>query len=388
MPQARSEVNLFIGVKYDYLIVGAGLFGAVCARELTHHGKKCLVIDRNLYVGGNCHTNTREGIIVHSFGPHVFHTHKEEIWKYMNQFGTFAQLPSKVKSFYRGRMFSFPINLLTLHQLWGITTPEEAHRTIELKRKKIESPKNFKEQCLSMVGDELYDIFIDGYTRKQWKTDPENLDASLAKRVSVRMNFDDRYHNDLYQGVPLEGYTKLIENILGGVEVRLGEEFNPQWESVATKIIYTGRIDQYYNFSLGPLSYRTTRFEHEMVSTNDVQGCAVINYPDINVPYTRIVEHKHLTPLCQNTTSSVITHEYPIDWDESQSPLYPSIIPSDRAIYQNYLHLSAQTHNVIFGGRLGSYSYLDMDDTIEEALKLCSKLLSHTTMNPFHGSRN
>lgn len=359
-------------MKYDYLIVGSGLFGAVCAERLTHAGKKCLVIEKNHFVGGNCHTFLQDGIMVHSFGPHVFHTNRKETWDYVNRFGTFTHLPLKIKSFYRGRMFSFPINLLTLHQLWGTTTPEEAHQMMKSKRKKIEFPKNFKEQCLSVIGDELYDIFIDGYTRKQWKTDPENLDIALAKRVTIRMNFDDRYHSDIYQGVPLEGYTTLIENMLANVEVKLGIEFDSSYETLAPIIIYTGRIDQYYNFSLGRLPYRTTKFEHETIKINDVQGCSVINYPDINVPYTRIIEHKHLTPFCQNTTSSIITREYPSEWDDSQIPMYPSIIPSDRAIYQNYLQIPNQ--KVIFGGRLGSYSYLDMNDTIEKALKLCAKL--------------
>lgn len=305
--------------------------------------------------------------MVHAFGPHTFHTSNKETWNYVNHFATFQPVPSTVKAFYRGRIFSFPINLLTLHQLWGVNTPEEAAKMLELKREKIESPSNLEEYYLSTIGRELYSIFIEGYTIKQWKTSPHNIDISVARRLPVRMTFNDSYYNDIYVGVPKEGYSKMVENMLRGIVVSLNTPFERGMESLATKTIHTGRIDQYHNLSLGLLPYRCTDFQNETVPTNYFQGCAVMNYPDINVEFTRIAEHKH---LCQtdNTSSTIITYEYPTIWTGKETPLYPSVLDKDKAIYQQYLDLPRG--NVIFGGRLGSYSYIDMNVTIEKALEL------------------
>lgn len=364
-------------MKYDFLIVGAGLFGAICAYELSKRGKRCLVIEKNNYVGGNCHSYFKEEISICSFGPHVFHTNNRELWDYVNNITPFFPLRLSVKVSYGNQIYSFPINLLTMYQIWGVKTPEEAKTKLESERIKIQNPSNFEDYYLSLIGKDLYNIFVKGYSTKQWKIPLNTLDVSLAKRLPLRFTFDDNYFNDAYQGVPEQGYTKWIEICLQNSEVKTGvvDYLNNKdsWNSVADKVIYTGRIDQYYNFQYGSLDYRTTDFVHERVETDFYQGCSAVNYTDIEVPFTRIVEHKHLTPNCQNRTSTIITKEYPLEWKEGRIPMYPIMSERNKSTYELYLNLAKKEQNVIFGGRLGTYSYINMDTTVELARALSKK---------------
>jgi len=312
--------------------------------------------------------------MVHAFGPHTFHTNNQKTWEYVNRFATFQPSTSTVKAFYQGRFFSFPINLMTLHQLWGVNTPEEARQLLESKREKIDSPTNLEDYYLSTIGRELYSIFIEGYTIKQWKTSPRNIDVSVARRLPIRLTFDDCYYHDKYIGIPQEGYTQMMKTMLRGIELRLATPFDHEMKSLAEKVIYTGRIDQYHNLRLGLLPYRCTEFHHETVLSNYFQGCAVVNYPDINVEFTRITEHKHLGKT-DNHSSTIITYEYPSVWTGNETPLYPSVTKEDRELYQRYTSLPRE--NVVFGGRLGSYSYMDMNIVIEKAFELVEHELSN-----------
>jgi UDP-galactopyranose mutase len=357
---------------YDYLVIGSGLFGSVFAHEARCRSKSVLIIDKRDHIGGNCYTEAFEGIDVHKYGPHIFHTSDAKIWNFIGQFTEFNRFTYRPKVNFGGRMFSFPINMMTLHQVWGVNTPDEARRKLESVRIPCENPRNLEEWILSQVGSELYETFIYGYTTKQWMRDPKDLPASIIKRLPIRLTYDDNYFDDLYQGIPLKGYTEIFKNMLQGCDVALEEDYfsnRSKWDSMAKNIVYTGKIDEYFNYCYGELEYRSLRFESE-TRTGDHQGIAVVNYASRTVPYTRITEHKHFTPeRLDKLNSTVFTKEYPTEWNRSETPYYP--INNDKNIetYMKYKSLSEKTNKVIFGGRLAEYKYYDMHQVIGSALQ-------------------
>jgi len=356
---------------YDYLIVGSGLFGAVCARELTNRGKKCLVIDKRDHIGGNCYTENVDGINVHKYGPHIFHTSDSKIWEYVNKLVPFNNFMYRPKVSYKDKLYSFPINLMTLYQVYGVTTPDEAFRKIEDVKIPIENPNNLEDWVLSMVGPEIYNIFIKGYTRKQWNKDPKELPTSIIKRLPIRFDFNDNYYNDIYCGIPIGGYTKIFEELLKGVEVKLNCDYfenKDYFDGIALKIIYTGPIDRYYEYKFGKLDYRSLRFETHNINMSNYQGTAGINYTDEEVPFTRIVEHKHFE--FGNQKNTIITMEYP---DNNGDPYYPVNDEDNNKLYQKYKKLMELEENVVFGGRLADYKYYDMHQVIGSALSKVSK---------------
>ncbi len=356
--------------KYDYLIVGAGLFGSVFARRMTDAGCKCLVIDKREHIGGNCFTQTLGGIDVHRYGPHIFHTSSRRIWDYVRRFAEFHPYRHKVKACCGNRIFSFPINLLTLHQLWGVGTPEEAAAELRRRRVAISAPANFEEWALSQVGRELYELFFRGYTQKQWGKEPRELPASIFKRLPIRLSFDDDYFADPYQGIPLGGYTAIFEKLLDGIEVRLGMDYFAQRKELdqqSHRIVYTGMIDRFFDYSLGRLEWRSLRFQTQDLPMEDYQGGASVNYCDAEVPFTRITEFKHfLPPTDAGKGHSVITHEFPQPWTPQAEPYYPINTKANDALLAAYRSLKPA--NVIFGGRLGDYRYYDMDQVIGSAI--------------------
>ena len=368
-------VEVCTTMRYDYLIVGAGLFGSICAHELTKKGKKCMVIDKNSFVGGNCHSTIIKGISVSTFGPHILHTNNKVVWDYLNNLTSFSPIHLANKVYYKGKFYSFPINLFTLHQLWGTNTPEEAEEILKHKRVNISNPKNFEEYYLSTIGQELYEIFIEGYSKKQWKIPLTDLDCSVAKRLPIRFTFNDNYFYEKYCGVPENGYMPMFNYLLKNITVTLNTDFTEDrkyWNSIANQIIFSGRIDQYYQFQYGPLEYRTTKFVREHLNINHFQGCGVINYTEESIPFTRIVEYKYLTPQCKNTTSTIIVREYPDEWEENKNPMYPINTPKNKDAYHQYFTLASTERNVHFGGRLGAYSYMNMDCVVKAALKMVS----------------
>ena len=354
---------------YDYLIVGSGLYGSVFAHEATKAGKTCLVLEKKEHIGGNIYTKNVGGINVHEYGPHIFHTSNRKIWDYVNQFATFNNFVNRPKVSYKNKLYSFPINLLTLYQLWDVKTPEQATEKLLANKVKIDNPQNLEEWCLSEIGTELYETFIKGYTQKQWKADPKELPTFIIKRIPIRTNFDDNYYFDTYQGIPIGGYTQIIEKMLSGVEVKLNTDYladKDNWDKIAKKILYTGPIDAYFNYQFGDLDYRTTSFEHEMVPVKDYQGNALINYTDVDVPYTRIIEHKHFDQV--NVSHTLITREYPEVWKRGLTPYYPINNEKNTKIYNQYKELTKELSNVLFGGRLAEYKYYDMHQVIASAL--------------------
>lgn len=360
---------------YDYLIVGSGMFGSVCARELTDKGYKCLVVEKRSHIGGNCYTENKDGIHIHKYGAHIFHTSNKEIWDYINKFAKFNNFVNHVKVNYKGQIYSFPINMMTLHQIYGVTTPEEARQKLDEVRIKNENPKNLEEWILSQVGKEIYEIFIKGYTTKQWGRYPVDLPSSIIKRLPIRFNYDDSYYGMDYQGVPIGGYTQIFEKLLDGVKVLLNEDYlqnRESFNSMAKKVIYTGPIDAYYNYCFGNLDYRSLKFETERVEIPDYQGNAVINYTELHVPFTRILEHKHFDPV--NTNFTYITREYPREYGEGLEPYYPINDKVNTPTFEKYKALSEKESNVIFGGRLAEYRYYDMHQVIGAALHTCKKL--------------
>ena len=351
---------------FDYLIVGAGLFGSVFAREMMDAGKKVLVIDKRSHIGGNCYTENINGINVHTYGPHIFHTSNKEVWDYMNKFTTFNHFSYRPKVNYKGKIYSFPINLMTIYQVFGVATPELAKTALENDKIKIEFPRNLEEWMLSQVGEELYNIFIKGYTTKQWGRSPKTLPSSIVKRIPIRLTFDDNYYFDNYQGIPIGGYTQMFEKLLEGAEIRLNTNYfddREYFNSLAKKVVYTGSIDEFFEYKYGKLDYRSLRFETEILDIKDYQGNAGINYTDINVPFTRIVEHKHFEFGDQPQT--IITREYPSSTGE---PYYP--IEIDNSNIGIYRILAKKEPNVIFGGRLGEYKYMDMHQVVASALEI------------------
>ncbi len=368
---------------YDYLIVGAGLFGATFAREMTDAGKKCLVIDKRPHIGGNVYSENRNGVDVHVYGAHIFHTSSDRIWEYVNRFATFNNYVNKPKVRFGDRIFSFPINLMTLHQLWGVMTPAEAEAKLKEVRIPCENPDNLEDWILSQVGREVYETFIRGYTMKQWQRDPRELPASIIKRLPIRMVFEENYFFDKYQGIPIEGYTKMVDNMLEGVEVRTGIDYfedRDHFNSLAKTVVFTGKVDEYFDFCHGELEYRTLRFEHEELE-GDFQGNAVVNYTSPDVPFTRIVEHKHFLPsTASKLPNTIVTREYSDEYKRGKTPYYPINNDRNNMMYKKYAAMAPAEDDVIFGGRLAEYKYYDMHQVIGSALVKAKRELNNQSM--------
>ena len=364
-------------MKYDYLIVGAGLYGAVFAHEAMKMNKRCLVIEKRPHIGGNAHTENISGIQVHKYGAHIFHTNNEEIWLYVNQFAKFNNFINSPIAYHKGKLFNLPFNMNTFHQMWGVITPQEAFDKISEQRDVIKhEPQNLEEQAISLVGTDIYEKLIKGYTEKQWGRPCTELPAFIIKRLPVRYIYDNNYFNDRYQGVPVGGYNVLIDNLLEGIEVKMNCDFNAdqeEWKAFADKIIYTGAIDEYFDYKFGELEYRGLRFEIEKHDVENYQGVAAVNYTDRETSYTRIIEHKHFEFGKQPV--SYITKEYPADWHRGEEAYYPVNNPKNNDLYEKYVELAKDETNVIFGGRLGEYKYYDMDKVIASALDLVAKEL-------------
>ena len=362
---------------YDYLIVGAGLYGAVCAREAVRAGKSVLVIDKRPHIAGNVHTEQIEGINVHVYGAHIFHTNDRTVWDYVNQFAEFNRFTNSPVANYKGELYSLPFNMYTFNKMWGVVTPEEAEARIEEQKREagITEPKNLEEQAISLVGTDIYEKLVKGYTEKQWGRDCRDLPAFIIKRLPVRLTFDNNYFNALYQGIPMGGYTKMVENMLDGIEVRLNVDYfehKAELDALADKVIYTGPIDAYFGYKLGYLQYRSVRFETEILDKPNFQGNAAVNYTDRETPWTRIIEHKWFEFGDQPKT--VISREYSSEWKPGDEPYYPVNDERNGALYQQYKALADAEEKVIFGGRLGEYKYYDMDAVIASALNKCAEL--------------
>ena len=362
---------------YDYLIVGAGLYGAVCAREAVNAGKKVLVIDKRPHIAGNVYTQQIEGINVHVYGAHIFHTNNRTVWDYVNRFAEFNRFTNSPVANYRGELYSLPFNMYTFNKMWGVVTPEEAEAKIEEQKRQagITEPKNLEEQAISLVGTDIYEKLIKGYTEKQWGRPCRELPAFIIKRLPVRLTFDNNYFNALYQGIPMGGYTKMVENMLSGIEVRLNVDYlanKAQLDALADRVIYTGPIDAYFGYRLGNLEYRSVRFETEVLDKPNFQGNAAVNYTDRETPFTRIIEHKWFE--FGNQPKTVISREYSSEWKPGDEPYYPVNDDRNGALYQQYKQLADAEEKVIFGGRLGEYKYYDMDAVIASALEKCKEL--------------
>lgn len=363
-------------MKYDYLIVGAGFFGAVFAHEAMKKGKKCLVVEKRGHIGGNCYTENVEGIDVHKYGAHIFHTSDEKVWRYINQFADFNHYVNCPIANYKGEIYNMPFNMNTFSRLWGISTPQEAKNIIESQKTNFPEPQNLEEQTLNLVGRDIYEKLVKGYTEKQWGRSCKELPAFIIRRLPVRLTYNNNYFSDPHQGIPKEGYTAIFEKLLEGADVRLGCDYLEHKEELrplANEIIYTGPIDRYFDFRYGPLQFRSLRFETEILDVDNYQGNAVVNYTDRETPYTRIIEHKHFTFGTQEKT--VITREYPADWHPGDEPYYTVNDEENDALYQKYAALAAEEPGVIFGGRLGEYKYYDMDKVIASSLALAEKVL-------------
>lgn len=360
-------------MKYDYLIVGAGFYGSICAYELNKKGYKVCVIDKREHIGGNCYTSNRDGINVHEYGPHIFHTSNERVWKWINQFVTFNNFTLRPVANYNGEIYSLPFNMWTFSKLWNITHPSEAKNIIETQSLMIDEPKNLEEQAIKIVGQDVYEKLIKGYTIKQWKKHPRDLPKEIINRLPVRYAYDNNYFNDKYQGIPIGGYTQIFEKLLDGIEVKLNVNFFDDELPKYDKLIYTGPIDRYFNYKYGVLDYRTTKFNHKKVMTNNFQGVAMMNYTDEKTPYTRIIEHKHFEKSDSDVTW--LTYEHPTDYDFLLSePLYPINDEKNMKTYQKYREESKKLSYVHFGGRLAEYKYYDMHQVILSALRFMDKI--------------
>lgn len=376
--------SVMAGKKYDYIIVGAGLFGAVAARELTDSGKSVLVIDRRSHVGGNVYTEKTEGINVHKYGAHIFHTNDAAVWEYVNRFARFNRFTNSPVANYKGELYSLPFNMYTFNRMWGVVTPEEARAKIEEQKKEIgHEPRNLEEQAISLVGRDIYEKLIKGYTEKQWGRDCSQLPAFIIRRLPVRFIYDNNYFNALYQGIPTGGYTRMVENMLSGIETRLDTDYllnKEEFDKEAGKIIYTGPIDAYFGYSLGYLEYRSVRFENEILDIPNYQGNAAVNYTEREIPWTRIIEHKWFEfgkdEAGNDLPKTVISKEYSSEWHPGDEPYYPVNDEKNGALYEDYRKLADKEANVIFGGRLGEYKYYDMDQVIARALEVSQKLLT------------
>lgn len=362
--------------KYDYLIVGAGLFGSVFAYEANKRNKKCLVIDKREHIGGNIYCENIEDINVHKYGAHIFHTNNKKIWDYINNFTEFNNYINSPIAVYKDELYNLPFNMNTFSKIWGISKPHEAKKIIkeQIKELNINEPQNLEEQALSLVGKDVYEKLIKGYTEKQWGRKCTDLPAFIIKRLPLRFTYDNNYFNDRYQGIPFGGYTNIIEKMLNNIDMKLNTdyfEFIKENSNIADKTIYTGMIDEFYNYKYGVLQYRSLRFESEILECDNYQGNAVVNYTERQVPYTRIIEHKHFE--YGNQLKTVITKEYPKDWNSGDEPYYPINDTKNNSLYEKYKKLAEQENNIIFGGRLGSYKYYDMDKVIESALEAAEK---------------
>ncbi len=369
---------------YDYLIVGSGLFGAVFARQATDAGKKVLVIDKRPNIAGNVYTEKIEGINVHKYGAHIFHTNMEHVWNYVNKFATFNRFTNSPLAHYKGELYSLPFNMYTFNKMWGVVTPEEAAAKIEEQKSEagITEPKNLEEQAISLVGTDIYEKLIKGYTQKQWGRPCTELPSFIIKRLPVRLTFDNNYFNALYQGIPVGGYTKMVENMLAGIEVRLNTDYlenKAELDALAKKVVYTGPIDAYFDFKLGTLEYRSVRFENETLDKPNFQGNAAVNYTDAETPWTRIIEHKWFEfgkdENGNDLPKTIISREYSSEWKPGDEPYYPVNDDKNGKLYEQYKELAAKEDKVLFGGRLGEYKYYDMDAVIDSALKFADKEL-------------
>ena len=378
--EKRMEAEMF-----DYLIVGAGLYGATCARELTDMGKSVLVIDKRKHIGGNVYTEKIEGINVHKYGAHIFHTNNKTVWDYVNKFATFNRFTNSPVANYKGEIYSLPFNMYTFNKMWGVVTPEEAAAKIEEQRKEASftEPSNLEEQAISLVGKDIYEKLIKGYTQKQWGRPCDQLPAFIIKRLPVRLSYDNNYFNALYQGIPVGGYTKMVENMLKGIEVKLDCDYfsnRNELDSIANKVIYTGPIDEFYGYCFGNLEYRSVRFENETLDIPNFQGNAAVNYTDSDTPWTRIIEHKWFEfgkdENGQELPKTVISREYSSEWKLGDEPYYPVNDEKNNELYKKYKEKAKQESKVIFGGRLGEYKYYDMDQVIGEALEKAKLLLA------------
>lgn len=368
---------------YDYLVVGSGLFGAVFARQATDAGKKVLVIDKRPNIAGNVYTEKVEGINFHKYGAHIFHTNNTEVWNYVNRFATFNRFTNSPVANYKGELYSMPFNMYTFNKMWGVVTPEEAAAKIEEQKKEITGePQNLEEQAISLVGRDIYEKLVKGYTEKQWGRDCKDLPAFIIKRLPVRLTFDNNYFNALYQGIPIGGYTKMVANLLDGIDVQLNEDYlvdRAKWDALADKVVYTGAVDAFFDYSLGNLEYRSVRFENEVLDIPNFQGNAAVNYTDRETPWTRIIEHKWFEfgkdENGNDLPKTVISREYSSEWKPGDEPYYPVNDEKNGALYKEYRALAEQEEKVIFGGRLGEYKYYDMDAVIASALECAKKEL-------------
>ena len=368
---------------YDYLVVGAGLYGAVFAHEATARGKSVLVIDKRPHVAGNVYTENVEGINVHVYGAHIFHTNDKRVWNYITQFAEFNRFTNSPVANYKGELYSLPFNMYTFNRMWGVVTPEEAEAKINEQRGEITgTPRNLEEQAISLVGRDIFEKLIKGYTEKQWGRDCRELPAFIIKRLPVRLTFDNNYFNALYQGIPVGGYTRMVENLLDGVEVRLSTDYlenKAELDASAKKVVYTGSIDAYFGYRLGTLEYRSVRFENELLDMPNFQGNAAVNYTDRETPWTRIIEHKWFEfgrdAEGNELPKTVISREYSSEWKPGDEPYYPVNDEKNGRLYEQYRQLAEKERNVIFGGRLGQYRYFDMDQVIAEALRCCDSEL-------------
>ncbi|MCL2079060.1 MAG: UDP-galactopyranose mutase [Oscillospiraceae bacterium] len=364
-------------MKYDYLIVGAGLFGVVAAHEMTKAGKKCIVLDRRGHIGGNIYTEDVEGICVHKYGPHIFHTKNKKVWDYINKFAEFNHYINMPVANYKNEIYNLPFNMNTFNKMWGVKTPDEARAMIDAQRLKsgIKEPKNLEEQALFLVGRDIYEKLIKGYTEKQWGRDCKDLPPFIIKRLPLRFVYDNNYFDDPFQGIPVGGYTPIAEKMLENCEVRLNTDYfdfiarNP---GIAKKTVYTGAIDEFFGCRFGALEYRSLRFETKILPTDNYQGNAIVNYTEREVPYTRVIEHKHFA--FGNQPNTVITHEYPAAWERGLEPYYPINDERNNALYEKYKALADGQDDVYFGGRLGQYKYFDMDKVIAEALDFSERV--------------
>ena len=369
---------------YDYLIVGSGFFGSICAHELNKTGKKILVIDSRNHIGGNCYTENKDGINVHTYGPHIFHTSNEEVWKWINQFVQFNNFRLNPVANYKGELFSLPFNMWTFNKFWNVTTPEQVKLIIENQSKEIGEPTNLEEQAIKLVGKDVYEKLIKGYTAKQWKKDPKELPKEIINRLPVRFTFDGNYFYDKYQGVPIGGYTQIFEKLLNGIEVRLGVDYFKDELHKHHKVIYTGPIDRFFDYKYGELEYKTTRFEHKHFDTPNYQGTAVMNYTEEEVEYTRVIEHKHFES--SDTPTTWVSWEYPHTYkaDETE-PYYPVNDKTNTEIYSKYKEESLKLNdNVLFGGRLAEYKYYDMHQVIKSALDFVNKEINTNNLIKKH----
>jgi len=361
---------------YDYLIVGAGFYGSICAYELNKIGYKVCVIDNRNHIGGNCHTENRDGINVHTYGPHIFHTSNEKVWKWINQFVEFNNFRLSPLANYKGELYSLPFNMWTFSKIYGITKPEDAKKFIDNQNKEIYEPTNLEEQAIKFVGKEIYEKLIKGYTEKQWRKSAEQLPKEIIKRLPVRFTYDNNYFNDKYQGIPIGGYTQIFEKLLEGIDIKLETDYFTDSLPEHKKVIYTGPIDKFYNYQFGELEYKTTKFDHKKLDMDNFQGCAIMNFTDSETPYTRIIEHKHFE--FGDSESTWITYEYPTEYDaKTTEPYYPVNDFENNKKYNLYKDLANSEKNIIFGGRLAEYKYYDMHNVIESALSMVNKIINN-----------